>query len=734
MTEYIPLRMKYTDSGLASGIQELHPGEAIDVGYFGASVSSTHGGLSRLDENEHPQYVLSATNTLSVHTDVSSTISPAVGDVLVWNGSLWTASADGGSSGGAVSSLTDVSSGITPAVGDNLVWDGTEWTASADAGGAGATDHGALTGLSDDDHTQYLLQDGTRQAAQLISSGIINASGDITTNGNLSAVGNVSADLGNFTKVDITHDATGVDDHALEISANAGGFGDVKALDIVYETGALSAGEDEAILVNINDFLSTGGEVYGLEVLTTEGGAEVYGTKHGGEVNPILQGVGFFENLTAASANGTDSLSDFSNSAVATTLFSNDSDTATFGLSSIFEEIEIILSSVSSKNIEPTFEYSNGVGTWATFVPTDGTNGFRNTGVIAWQDEDTPGFVVGDGAGNYLVRITRTRNGAMTAPTLQLSKADSLTSFYWDKFGKISISAVDISDNLNVTGNIAVTGTHSGFNLSGLDDVSSAITPQTGDVLVWDGTEWTGGSSDHGGLTGLADDDHTQYLLVDGTRAASSLTVSGDVIAENLDISAIRFNIASGSLAYQEGQMYWDSEDHTIAVQTETSEVTLQVGQEVFVRATNKTGVTIDNGSLVYINGAQGNRPTIALATASGTVAEHTSIGITTQSIDNNNTGYVTTFGLVRGLDTSLFTEGDILYLDTTPGGITNVEPSGTNAVSKIGHAARIHATEGIIFADADIGPDHVRDLVDVTLGASSTGDILTLSSNNIWG
>src|SRR5690606_8097147 len=30
------------------------------------------------------------------------------------------------------------------------------------AGGGGATDHGALTGLSDDDHPQYALADGTR--------------------------------------------------------------------------------------------------------------------------------------------------------------------------------------------------------------------------------------------------------------------------------------------------------------------------------------------------------------------------------------------------------------------------------------------------------------------------------------------------------------------------------------------------------------------------------------------
>ena len=36
---------------------------------------------------------------------------------------------------------------------------------------------------------------------------------------------------------------------------------------------------------------------------------------------------------------------------------------------------------------------------------------------------------------------------------------------------------------------------------------------------------------DHGNLTGLGDDDHTQYLLVDGSRAADTLTVTGQLTA-----------------------------------------------------------------------------------------------------------------------------------------------------------------------------------------------------------
>lgn len=46
-----------------------------------------------------------------------------------------------------------------------------------------------------------------------------------------------------------------------------------------------------------------------------------------------------------------------------------------------------------------------------------------------------------------------------------------------------------------------------------------------------------GGVSDHGALTGLGDDDHTQYLLADGTRTlAGDLTVTGTV--DGRDVAA----------------------------------------------------------------------------------------------------------------------------------------------------------------------------------------------------
>ena len=58
------------------------------------------------------------------------------------------------------------------------------------------------------------------------------------------------------------------------------------------------------------------------------------------------------------------------------------------------------------------------------------------------------------------------------------------------------------------------------------------LSGSTAEFLRGDGAFATppGGSSDHGGLTGLADDDHSQYLRADGSRGLSGTWTPGDEI------------------------------------------------------------------------------------------------------------------------------------------------------------------------------------------------------------
>ena len=149
---------------------------------------------------------------------------------------------------------------------------------------------------------------------------------------------------------------------------------------------------------------------------------------------------------------------------------------------------------------------------------------------------------------------------------------------------------------------------------------------------------------------------------------------------------------AAGSLVYDSSQ----SGNNVLTVYNNDSNVGLQLGQEEWIFVTNNTGSTIANGSVVYINGSSGGVPTVALAQAnSGTTT--VGIGLTTESIANGASGYVTTIGVVHGLNTSSFVVGPVYISETTPGALTQTAPLAPNYRYRVGFVTAVSATIGQI-------------------------------------
>jgi hypothetical protein len=154
---------------------------------------------------------------------------------------------------------------------------------------------------------------------------------------------------------------------------------------------------------------------------------------------------------------------------------------------------------------------------------------------------------------------------------------------------------------------------------------------------------------------------------------------------------------------HTEGTVYWDSSDHTLNMMSDKVGSILQIGQENWVRVVNKTGATLTDGSVVYISGAQGNRPTATPAVASSVSSDKT-IGMVTTDIPDNQEGYVTVFGVVNGFNTSSFSAGDELWLHPTVAGtITNVKPTSPNNIVRIGYALN-STNNGKIFVNVHSG------------------------------
>ena len=84
----------------------------------------------------------------------------------------------------------------------------------------------------------------------------------------------------------------------------------------------------------------------------------------------------------------------------------------------------------------------------------------------------------------------------------------------------------------------------------------------------------------------------------------------------------------------------------------------------------------IAKGKVVYINGAAGQRPTIALSDADTEATSSKTLGITAESISNDAEGFVTTFGVLRGVNTNGLTEGAAVWLSSTAGSYTTTVPA----------------------------------------------------------
>ena len=99
----------------------------------------------------------------------------------------------------------------------------------------------------------------------------------------------------------------------------------------------------------------------------------------------------------------------------------------------------------------------------------------------------------------------------------------------------------------------------------------------------------------------------------------------------------------------------------------------------------------------MYITGATGQMPTISKAIAS---SENSSkvIGIATHNIDNNTNGKVTIYGGVNDLNTSTYSDGDILYLSASvAGGLTTTPPASPNFVRSVGIVILANPVQGKI-------------------------------------
>lgn len=322
------------------------------------------------------------------------------------------------------------------------------------------------------------------------------------------------------------------------------------------------------------------------------------------------------------------------------------------------------------------------------------------TGVF-YPASNPSGFITGVDLSAYVtgsvVRPSETGNFITSSQTGQFYPTSNPSGF---------ITGVDLSNY--VTGDV-VRPSETGSFVTNSQTGQFVSTSSTGAFLT----------------TGAADE---RYVNVTGDTVSGDLTITGRV-------SGNFYNVNTGGYIYfpgqpsvsnpthQEGKVFYDTDAHTLCYYNEQADVTVNIGQEQLVRVSNGETGTILNGSVVFASGALGNRPKAFLASAQNVESDrHDVIGIATHDIVNQ--GYVTVNGLVNGLNTTGFTEGDTVYLSLTPGEFTNIPAPPPSHPVKLGIVTRSHQTQGQLYVNIDQG-DHLSYLHDVNITELQDRDIL---------
>ena len=134
-----------------------------------------------------------------------------------------------------------------------------------------------------------------------------------------------------------------------------------------------------------------------------------------------------------------------------TTLFNTDDEYVYFGHSTQFDEIDVTLTTGANTSIQPTFEFSIAGPGWSAFIPIDGTNGFKESGVIFWESSDLANWVtttINSVGSKYWIRIKREKNNINTLPTEKVIHIVASTEYLWDDNGDLTVNSIDLADKV----------------------------------------------------------------------------------------------------------------------------------------------------------------------------------------------------------------------------------------------------------------------------------------------
>ena len=338
---------------------------------------------------------------------------------------------------------------------------------------------------------------------------------------------------------------------------------------------------------------------------------------------------------------------------------------------------------------------------------------------------------------NSVMEYKGTWNAATNTPTLANGTGNQGDVYLVSVAGTVNFGAGPIT--FAVGDQVIYSGTIWQKAGGSTGTVTSVSVTETGDALTITGSPITTSGTINIGFAGTSG----QYVNgAGGLTTFPSLTGYVPYTGATANVNLGEFGLSGGYIGLDTtptstpttlGTMSWDSFYLTPKVITGVGDTTLQIGQEEVLLVHNNTGSTLSDGQVVYVTGSTGELPSVSLADASSETTSAATLGVVTESIANGTNGFITVSGIVHGLNTLAFNEGDLLWLSETAGQFTNVKPISPAHLVLIGYVIKKAGGNGSILVKIQ-NTQELKECSDVLFTSLANNDILAYeSSTQLW-
>ena len=288
-----------------------------------------------------------------------------------------------------------------------------------------------------------------------------------------------------------------------------------------------------------------------------------------------------------------------------------------------------------------------------------------------------------------------------------------------------------------LTSSVGTKGYYYVVDVAGTTDLNGITDWLVGDWAVFNGSVWqkvdnTDAGGDVVGPASATDNAVARFDTTTGKLIQNGLVTIDDA-GNAANINSLAFDTTPTTVPTAAGSLYWDSANgnQTLSLVMANGDAIQQIGEETYFRI--RASAAITEGQVVMFTGTIGGSGALTGAPASGLTATTASyvMGIATHNLAINDWGYITSFGLVRGIDTTggaeAWVDGQILYYNpAVAGGLTKTVPVAPNA--KIQVCAVVNAASGgsgSVFVRPTFGGALGQYEGDVQVTTPANGDLL---------